>query len=184
MTTRQVITSFALALCLPFLAMPETVQARDVDITDVIGGGCVPDSATVRAGIYETRGFGIGFSGSSTGKIRLLCPYHLHSEAPGAKIGITMLSVIDQDGMEVGARVRANLRRAALGSNVAITIGTCDSNTSTLTGPHNMACFMPSYTAKINESYWWEILIERTDPRLNVEFLAVGMRYWCSTDSC
>src|SRR5512146_1902968 len=134
MTTRQVITSFALALSLPFLAMPETVQARDVDITDASGGGCVPDSATVRAGIYETRGFGTGFSGSSTGRIRLLCPYHLHSEAPGAKIGITMLSVIDQDGMEAGARVRANLRRAALGSNVAITIGTCDSNTSTLTG--------------------------------------------------
>ena len=89
-----------------------------------------------------------------------------------------MLSVIDQDGMEVGARVRANLHRAALGSNVAITIGTCDSNTSTLTGPHNMACFLPSYTAKINESYWWEIVIERTNPRLNVEFLAVGMRYY------
>ena len=62
-----------------------------------------------------------------------------------------MLSVIEQDGMEVGARVRANLRRAPLGSNVAVTIGTCNSNTSTLTGPHNMACFLPSYTAKMDE---------------------------------
>ena len=30
---------------------------------------------------------------------------------------------------------------------------------------------------KINESYWWDIEIERTNPRLNVEFLGVGMRY-------
>jgi hypothetical protein len=35
--------------------------------------------------------------------------------------------------MEVGARVRANSRRARLGTNIAITIGTCDSNTSTPT---------------------------------------------------
>ena len=178
MTTRFVIAFFAFALCLYLLAKADPAQASNVDITDVVGGACIPDSATIRAGIYETRGFGVGFSGLNTGRIRLLCPYHLTSEANGAKIGITMLSVIDQDGMEVGARVRANLRRAPLGSNVAVTIGTCDSNTSTLTGPHNMACFLPSYTAKINESYWWEILIERTDPRLNVEFLAVGMRYY------
>jgi hypothetical protein len=24
---------------------------------------------------------------------------------------------------------------------------------------------------------WWDVLIERTDPRVNVEFLSVGMRY-------
>ena len=178
MTTRYVATSFALALCLLFLTRANSALAADADTTDLIGGACVPDSATIRAGIYETRGFGVGFSGNSTGRIRLLCPYHLHSSAFGAKIGITMLSVIDGDGMEVAARVRANLRRAGLGSNVAITISTCDSNTSSLAGPHNMACFGPSYTLQINESYWWEIIIERTDPRVNVEFLAVGMRYY------
>jgi hypothetical protein len=89
-----------------------------------------------------------------------------------------MLSTIDQDGMEAGARVRANLRRAALGSNAWIPIGTCDSNTSSITGPKNMACFLPAYTAKINESYWWEVVIERANPRVNVEFLSVGMRYY------
>ena len=82
-----------------------------------------------------------------------------------------MMSFIDQDGMEVGARVRANLRR-----DIAITIGTCDSNTSSITGPINIACFMPPHTTQINESYWWEILIERSDPRVNVEFLVVGVR--------
>ena len=87
------------------------------------------------------------------------------------RIGITMMSFIDQDGMEVGARVRANLRR-----DIAITIGTCDSNTSSITGPINIACFMPPHTTQINESYWWEILIERSDPRVNVEFLVVGVK--------
>jgi hypothetical protein len=177
MTTRYVPAGFALALCLHFLATADPAKAEDVDVTDVIGGACVPDSATVRAGLYETAGFGIRF-GSGTGRIRLLCPYHLHSDAIGRRIGITMMSFIDQDGMEVGARVRANLRRARLGTNIAITIGTCDSNTSSITGPTNIACFMPPHTTQINESYWWEILIERSDPRVNVEFLMVGMRYY------
>jgi hypothetical protein len=175
---KSCVISFLTALLGLCVSAKAPTHAANVDITDVVGGACAPDSDTIRAGNYETRGFGVGFRGSSTGRIRLLCPYHLTSDTNGAKIGLTMLSVIDQDGMEVGARVRANLRRASLGSNVAVTIGTCDSNTSTITGPHNMACFLPSYTAKINESYWWEIVIERTDPRLNVEFLAVGMRYY------
>jgi hypothetical protein len=180
----RVIAAFALSLCSLVVTRGHSAFAQDVDVTDVIGGACVPDSATVRAGVYETAGFGVRFGGNGIGKIRLLCPYHVHSDAFGKKIGISMLSVIDQDGMEVGARVRAHLRRAALSTNVAITIGTCDSNTSNLTGPHNIACFLPSYTVKINESYWWEIVIERTDPRINVEFLSVGMRYYCSSSNC
>src|SRR5262249_32839443 len=30
---------------------------------------------------------------------------------------------------------------------------------------------MTPHRTKINESYWWEILIDRNDPRVNVEFL-------------
>jgi hypothetical protein len=41
-----------------------------------------------------------------------------------------------------------------------------------------MGCFGPAYAAQINESYWWDVLIERTNPRVNVEFLSVGMRYY------
>ena len=178
MKIRSTFTFFALTLCSLCLARVESTLAKDV--TDIVGGACVPDSATIRAGVYETRGFGVGFSGNNTGRIRLLCPYHLHSDVLGAKIGLIFLSVIDGDGMEVGARVRAHLRRASLASNVAITIGTCDSNTSSIPGPHNMGCFGPSHTLKINESYWWEIVIERTNPRVNVEFLSVGMRYYSS----
>jgi len=181
-TRRYFPVGFALALCLHFLAAANSTNAADVDLTDVIGGACVPDSATVRAGLYETAGFGVRF-GSGTGRIRLLCPYHLHSDAIGSTIGITMMSFIDQDGMEVGARVRAILRRAKLGTNIAITIGTCDSNTSSITGPTNIACFMAPYTTQINESYWWEVLIDRSDPRVNVEFLMVGMRYYAEAAS-
>jgi hypothetical protein len=144
---------------------------------DQPAGVCVPDAATIRAGGYETRGFGIGFSGSSTGTIRLLCPFHPDSGMIGTKLGITFLSVIDDDGMEVGARVRATFRHAALGSNIAVSHGTCDSNTSSFPGPHNLSCTFPPYTIKVNESYWWDVLIERTNPRVNVEFLSIGMRY-------
>jgi hypothetical protein len=68
MTTRYVQAGFALALCLHFLAAADSAKAEDVDVTDVVGGACVPDSATVRAGLYETAGFGVHF-GSGTGRI-------------------------------------------------------------------------------------------------------------------
>jgi hypothetical protein len=159
-------------------------KAEDRDFTQLIGGACIPDSATVRAGLYETAGFGVRF-GSGTGRIRLLCPYHLHSDllGSGIQIGITILSFIDQDGMEVGARVRANLRRAGQGTNIAITIGTCDSNTSSITGPTSIVCFMPPHRPQLNEAYWWEILIDRSDPRVNVEFLIVKMHYYPAEES-
>jgi len=144
---------------------------------DQIGGVCVPDSATIRAGLYETRGFGVGFSGNSVGKIRLLCPFTATGNTLGAKVGITFMNVIDDDGTGTGARVTATFRHAALASNVAITNGTCDSNASSFPGPHNVSCQFPAYTIKINESYWWDVSIERTNPRVNVEFLGVGMRY-------
>jgi len=94
------------------------------------------------------------------------------------------MSFIDQDGMEVGARVRANLRRAGQGTNIAITIGTCDSNTSSIsTRPTSIVCFMPPHKAQANESYWWEILIDRSDPRVNVEFLQVAMSFYRDEDA-
>lgn len=144
---------------------------------DQIAGACVPDSATIRAGLYETRGFGVGFSGKNTGKIRLLCPFNVTASMLGAKAGITFLNVIDDDGTAGGAHVTAAFRHAALASNVAITAGTCDSNSSSFPGPHNVSCSFPATTIKINESYWWDVSIERSDPRVNVEFLSIGMRY-------
>jgi hypothetical protein len=174
MTARQAgAAAFVIAILL--IDVP---SARAIDgPLDQIGGACVPDSATVRAGLYETRGFGIGFSGNNTGKIRLLCPFNVTSNMIGTKIGITFLNVIDDDGMATGARVTATFRHAALASNVAVSNGTCDSNTSSFPGPHNVSCAFAAYTIKINQSYWWDVSIERTNPRVNVEFLSVGMRY-------
>ena len=89
---------------------------------------------------------------TASGRFRLLCPFNVTGNLIGTKIGITFLSVIDDDGRETGARVRASFRHAALGSNVAITNGTCDSNTSSFPGPHNLSCPFVAYTIKINES--------------------------------
>lgn len=172
MTTRHAVTSFALALCslTAVLASADSAQA-----TGQIGGTCVPDSATVRAGVYETAGFGIRFRGDGIGKIRLLCQF-LDPGVSGSEVDwVTQLSVIDQDGMEAGARVRAHFRRAAFGSNAWIAIGTCDSNTSNITIPQMLSCELPRYKIKPNEWYWWDVEIERTNPKVNVEFLGVGM---------
>ena len=176
MTTRFAAAFFALAVCSFFLPGADFARASDDFQLDQIGGVCVPDGATIRAGAYETRGFGVGFSGSSTGSIRLLCPFTVTTNMLGAKIGLIFMSVIDGDGMNTGARVRAFLRHAGIGTNVAVTDATCDSNTSNTTGPQNMACFFHSEPIKINVFYWWDILIERTDPKVNVEFLGVGIR--------
>lgn len=167
---------FVFALGSFFLESGVAARAADGPL-DQIGGVCLPDGATVRAGLYETRGFGVGFRGSETGTIRLLCPFTVSANMIGTNIGITFLSVIDGDGIAEGAWVQAVFRHAGLGSNVAITNGVCDFNTSTLTGPHNVSCFFPSYTIQINESYWWDVEIQRSDPTINVEFLGVGMRY-------
>jgi hypothetical protein len=176
MTIRITLSCFVLAFGAFLLEIADTARAADGPL-DQIGGVCVPDGVTIREGLYETRGFGIGFRGSNTGTIRLLCSFTVSGNMIGTNIGITFLSVIDGDGIAEGARVQAVFRHAALGSNIAVTNGVCDSNTSTLSGPHNVACFFPSYTIRINESYWWDVEIQRSDPTINVEFLGVGMRY-------
>jgi hypothetical protein len=176
MTMRHAAIVAALMVCLAFLARADLAEANDDMPLDQIGGVCVPDSATIRAGGYETRGFGVGFSGVHTGSIRLLCPITVTANMLNTKIGLIFMSVIDGDGMNTGARVRAFLRHAAIGTNIAITDATCDSNTSNTTGPQNMACFFHPETIEINVFYWWDILIERTDPTVNVEFLGVGLR--------
>jgi hypothetical protein len=99
MSPRYVVATSALAISLVIVNLAWAVDGPH----DQIGGVCVPDSATVRAGVYETRGFSIGFSGNSTGKIRLLCPFTVDANLSGTKVGITLMSVIDGDGMENGS---------------------------------------------------------------------------------
>ena len=176
MWTPRACTLLGLALGAALLTNGNSARAVDGPL-DQIAGACIPDAATIRAGLYETRGFGIGFKADSVGTIRVLCPFVVTGNTLGAKVGMTFLSVIDGDGIAEGARVQAVFRRAALGSNAAITLGVCDSNTSTTTAPHSVSCEFAAYTIKINESYWWDVEIHRSDPRINVEFLGIGMRY-------
>jgi hypothetical protein len=165
------LTILALGLA---LGLGDSAHADDYWVPP-IGGTCVPDSATVRAGVYETAGFGVRFSGNSIGKIRLLCPLNLTTDV-GPFSGMRM-SFIDADGMEAGGRIRAHLRRAAVGTNIWIAIGTCDSNTSDTTAPHVIFCPFDHYQSNRSEWYWWDVEIERTTPSVNVEFLGVEVRY-------
>ena len=122
------VLAFVLAVGLVQQGAAEPVWASRV------GGTCIPDSATIRAGNYETAGFGVRFSGNSVGHIRLLCPFGI--DGYGETIGSMEMSVIDQDGMEGGGRIRAHLRRAVKGTNVWIAIATCNSNASDTRTPH------------------------------------------------
>jgi len=140
-----------------------------------VGGTCVPDSATIRAGHYETAGFGVRFGGNSVGSIRLLCPFGLDGD--DATLGSMEMSVIDQDGMEAGGRIRARLHRAVKGTNIWIEIATCDSNTSNTMTPHKIFCPLHGYKINSHEWYWWDVEIERTTPRVNVEFLGISLLY-------
>jgi hypothetical protein len=136
-----------------------------------VGGTCVPDSATIRAGHYETAGFGVRFGGASVGAIRLLCPFGL--DGYDATIGAMLMSVIDSDGGGEDGHVRASLRRAVKGTNAWIEIGSCDSNSSTKTTPHQIVCPVEGHKINGNEM----VLVGRRSERVNVEFLGISLMY-------
>ena len=140
-----------------------------------VGGTCVPSSATIKAGQYETAGFGVRFSGNIVGAIRLLCPFGI--DGYDATIGAMGMSVIDGDGGGEDAHVRASLRRAVKGTNAWFEIGSCDSNSSTKTIPQQIFCPVPGHKISSNEWYWWDVVIERRSERVNVEFLGISLMY-------
>jgi hypothetical protein len=121
-----------------------------------VGGTCVPDSNTIRLGLHETAGFGVRFSGTHTGQIRVLCPFGI--DTFGAKLSGMLMSVIDTDGRNLNGRVVAHLRRARHGTNIAVTLVTCDSNTSKLEppnagGPQEIFCPLPARRG--DRPGWW-----------------------------
>ena len=60
---RYTVKFFALAFCWAVLARADLAQANSDMALDQVDAVCVPDSPTIRAGGYETRGFGVGCSG-------------------------------------------------------------------------------------------------------------------------
>ncbi len=166
------IAPVALLLCAG--ASPSALASGDGISSQVVGGLCIPDSATVREGIYETAGFGVRFIRGRVGTVRLFCPFH-NADGYMKEIAAINMTFIDSDGMGIGARVRANLRRAREGTNIAETIGTCDSNTSNKTGPQLLTCDFRDTSTAGHYAYWTEVIIERFDPRVEVEFLGTGV---------
>ncbi len=144
----------------------------------VIGGVCVPDSYAIKKGIYETAGFGVRMDAKNVGSVRLLCPLDQDLAADLGQIAGMWMTYIDSDGMKTGGRVRATLRRAARGTNVAESLGTCDSDTSDATGPTEIFCPLPK-PVDLSDKYqwWWEVVIDRSDPAVNVEFLGLISGY-------
>ena len=154
------------------------IASNDLLSSEVVGGLCTPDSRSIREALYATAGFGVRVSAAHLRAdhpvhVRLLCPFH---RSPGVlKNSAISMSVIDADGMGIGARVRAHLRRARVGTNAADTIGSCDSNTSNDTGPHQLVCPF-SASLEGGQSYWFEIEIEQNNRAVEVEFLSVGVK--------
>jgi hypothetical protein len=174
--------AFKLIVLLLALGVGDSAHADETSVPP-IGGLCVPDSATIRAGHYETAGFGVRFGGDSIGKIRLLCPLNPILIGGNDLFGGAWMSVIDEDGTEARGRIQAHLRRAVVGTNIWIAIGRCDSastatNTASIGTPQRLTCtFHPSYRPKASEWYWWDVEIERTTPTVNVEFLGIEIAY-------
>ena len=138
-TGRAVATAVAISLLL--IGGP-SARAGD-DPLDIVGGACVPDSATVLARRVRDARIRRRVQRKQHRKDQVLCPFNATFNMIGKKVGTIFLNVIDDDGMETGARIRATFRHAALASNVAVTAGTCDSNTSSFPGPHNVSCTFP-----------------------------------------
>lgn len=144
--------------------------------SSVIGAGCVPDSTAVNGGKYETAGFGVRFNAASTGTLRFLCPWGV--ESTDGKLNGIRMSYTDGDGMNTTGRVRAALWYANEGSNISTMIGTCDSDTSTVTGPHLLSCSLPAvHNVTDQRFYWWVITLDRSTTSTYVEFLGANLYY-------
>lgn len=161
-----------LSVLISGLLAPSRGEAADNLFQQAIGAGCVPASETIRNGLHHTAGFGIKFEPNRTGTIRLFCPFP--QPEFGTRVGGLQLSVIDTDGMNINARVRVNLRFANRGSNVSVTVGTCDSNISNNTGPQALSCPIPVHVMQFGRFYWYEVLMDRFSPGVDVEFLGVS----------
>ncbi len=152
-----------------------TASAADVWFWSSIGGACVPADEDVQVDNYDTRGFGVGFKGTATGSIRLLCAVnHVPDCAPRMPVLLTQfrMSYTDSDGMSTQARVRATLRRVAVGSAVSSAISTADSDTSNATSPNAIVSDFPNFY-QFADNLYFEILIERSSATQNPEFLSL-----------
>jgi hypothetical protein len=128
-----------------------------------IGNGCVPTDNTLTANIMDSRGFGVGFRGTSTGTIDLFCPVTIDTTGSAPTLGGIHMSYRDSDGSGTKVHITADFRQATDGSNSSSSLCTADSNTNSATGYTTWSCgFFPSVIPATNKSYWVEVQITRT----------------------
>ena len=142
-----------------------------------VGDGCVPMDES--AGLYDQRGFGVGFLAGKTGQIRLVCPVTVNtsgSSTSSPTFSGIVISYRDSDGTGTAARVRATLNHVTDGSNASVAVCTADSNTNSSFGYTTTTCgLFPALVPQTNESWYFEILIDRTVTSVDPEVLAVSI---------
>lgn len=167
-----------LLMCLTICASLFTAsRAHAQFFAQAVGGGCVPDSATIAAHNYETAGFGVRFSSTGTGTIRLICPFA--QEMGSATLSGIRVSYSDSDGAVGAGDVKALVVYAPEGSNISTTIGTCDSKNDPGNNgnPHVWWCTIPNHTTAGDRLYWYVITLTRSSTSSSVEFLGANLLY-------
>jgi hypothetical protein len=162
----------ALAIAAGIAGAPEVASAERY--WHSIGNGCVPTDNTITAANYDSRGFGVGFKGTSTGAIDLYCPVSIRATGSTPTYNSIKMSYRDPDGTGTSSRVRAFFLEATDGSNSSTVKCTADSNGNATTGYTTWSCnFFPGFVPATNKSYWVEVYIERTTSSYDPELLAV-----------
>lgn len=165
-----------IAACIFFAvaAGTPTIAAADRLWTSV-GDGCVPVDEDIVVNNYDSRGFGVGFKGTATGDIRLVCPVNIRTSGASPTVNELHMSYKDPDGTGGNSRIRSTLWQVSDGSNAASSLCTADSNSNSPTGNTTWSCLPFAFVPSLSKSYYVEIIIERTTSTLDPELLAVWL---------
>ena len=144
--------------------------------TTLSAGPVFPIARRFVRGFRKRPDHGVRFGGNSVRTVRLLCPF---LDTRDLEVAFTGLGIVDQDGTGAEARVRTLIFVSAkIGTNVSIADrGNPQFNSNTANihrAAHQLCQIRPHYKTRGDEWYWWDIVIERTNPQVNVEFLGVG----------
>lgn len=165
------ISSLILAIVAAAAVTPHTAEASAPTIGfrlwASIGNGCTV--ADESAGLYDSRGAGIGFLPGKIGTIRLFCPISVPTSITANFTGIG-LSYNHPTASGGSASITATFRKIGDGSNAASTICTA---TSSATGIDQTFCSVTSFAQSKTTSYYVEVDVVRTSTAVDPEFLAV-----------
>ena len=170
------ILSFLVATGIALAAGSHAADAGSPTFTDrlwsVTGNTC--NVADESAGLYDTRGAGVGFLTGKIGTIRLYCPiYTSWNNGSTHLFGGLGLSYNHPVLNGANATISALLRKIDDGSNSATTLCTAS---STNTGLDQTYCSSSTTTSQ-HTTYYVQVDLTRTSTNVDPEFLAVYLYY-------